>query len=846
MVQQAAGAVPALAPGLPPPDDTLVGRSPGRAAPAHGRRPQSAPRRGGRPAVVRDPGRPRPRRHGRRYRARQAKLNRVVAAKMVLGGSHAGHEDLARFLTEAEAVAAIQHPGIVQVYDFGTHDGLPFLAMELCPGGSLAQKLAGAPLAPKAAADLVSRLARAAQAAHDKGIVHRDLKPANILLAADGSPRITDFGLAKRVASDGHLTRTGALLGTPSYMAPEQATASKHTGPPADIYALGAILYECLTGRPPFRGATAVETLRQVVEAEPVSIRSLQPKVPRDLETICHKALRKEPARRYATAADLAADLDRFLAGEPVLARPVGPVRRGWKWVQRRPVVAGLFAAFVLSLVVGAAATSRWALIAGQRERLARQREQEVREALDVAGRIAVLLASNVLAPIEPPELNREGLRNKGMSPAELGAIEELARLPPQIDRVELIRRILDNPSTARKLSWRLRPVLRALVELDLERRDAVLALVRPRVLEEATDPVGRLVCARIFGRLGAGDDPAARTAAGVLLGALRGDLSPGEQIAALEDLAHLARHLPVETAAWLCGRLPEVAREAPPPALELLTLTCQRACEREPAESRPHETMARELLRRLTRQAGEETQELTLWHRLHAFAIVGVNLDRAEDDRSVAQLVDLAEKLDRPATVEAAADVVGVLAERLDDAPSATPAPGWGRSGARLVPATDDAWLLDGLARAAAGAAGGRRRPAGEAARRRPGDQAGRPGRRLALGEAFPRWQVGYQPARPPPGRGLHRRGGTAGHGARRAAAARPARDRLRRRGGLPRRRSGPAAAGVRDHAGEDGGHPGTAGGAGGGGHGRWAAGPRPAERSAVLGAFRRRSRPG
>jgi hypothetical protein len=673
------------------------------------------------------------------YRARQIRLNRVVALKMILAGSHANPEDQARFLTEAEAVAAIQHPGIVQVYTFGTYEGLPYMAMELCPGGSLAQKLAGTPLPPKEAAALVAQMARAIQAAHDKGIVHRDLKPANILLAADGSPRVTDFGLAKRVAFDSGLTQTGALLGTPSYMAPEQAKASKHTGPPADIYALGAILYECLAGRPPFKGATAVETLQQVMDTEPVSVRTLQPRVPRDLETICHKALHKEPARRYATAADLAADLDRFLAGEPVLARPVGPLERGWKWVKRRPVVTGLFAAFVLSLVGGMASTSRWALIAGQREQLARQREQEVRDALDAAGRIAVLLASNVLAPIGPPEVNREGHRDQGMSPAELAAIEGLAQLPRAIDRVELIRRILDNPATVRKLSWRLQPVLRALVELDLGRRDAVLGVVRPCVLGERGDEASRLVCARIFARLSGDDDPAARAATGLLLDAVGGPLPPGEQIAALEDLAHLAPHLSNETADWLCGRILAAARDAPPDTLRLLATAYNRSNESLPPGRQRHGKLAHELMARLTRQAGEETGELTLWHTLHAFAVVGVRLDPDEARKAVARLVQLAELGDRPATVEAAGEVVRVLADKLDDPARRDADTRLAALAIRLVPKTTDEWYLDGLARALTGTLPGA--DTGRLAKVLADALAAKPAARqlLALAPAFP-----------------------------------------------------------------------------------------------------------
>ena len=266
------------------------------------------------------------------YKARHLKLGRVVALKMILAGGHAGAADLARFKTEAEAVARLQHPNIVQIFEVGEHGGLPFLSLEFCGGGSLDKKLAGTPLPPKEAAALVETLARAVQAAHDKGVVHRDLKPANVLLTEDSTPKITDFGLAKKLDADAGQTRTGAVMGTPSYMAPEQAGGkTAEMGPACDVYSLGAILYECLTGRPPFKAATTLETLQQVMADDPVPPRQLQPKTPRDLETVCLKCLEKQPGRRYGTAPELAEELRRFQAGEPVRARAVGTVERAAK-----------------------------------------------------------------------------------------------------------------------------------------------------------------------------------------------------------------------------------------------------------------------------------------------------------------------------------------------------------------------------------------------------------------------------------------------------------------------------------------------------------------------------------
>ena len=316
------------------------------------------------------------------YKARQQRLGRTVALKMILAGSHAGADLLARFRTEAEAVARLQHPNIVQIYEVGEQDGLPYFSLEFCPGGSLAGKLDSTPLPPDRAAALVEALARGVQAAHDKGVIHRDLKPANVLLGEDGTPRITDFGLAKKLDDATGHTQTGSILGTPSYMAPEQAGGkSKEIGTPADVYALGAILYECLTGRPPFKAATSLDTILQVVSDEPVPPRRLQPKVPRDLETICLECLQKEPAKRYASARLLADDLRHFLAGEPIRARPVPAWERGLKWARRRPALAA--AALVsIAAAVALVAGGLWynARLGAERDAAARARDEAERQ----------------------------------------------------------------------------------------------------------------------------------------------------------------------------------------------------------------------------------------------------------------------------------------------------------------------------------------------------------------------------------------------------------------------------------------------------------------------------------
>jgi serine/threonine protein kinase/tetratricopeptide (TPR) repeat protein len=330
------------------------------------------------------------------YRARQTGLNRLVALKTVLHGAQAGSERRARFRVEAEAAARLQHPNIAQIYEIGEYGGEPYFSLEYVDGPSLAHRLDGTPLPARAAARLVEKLARAMQYAHERGVVHRDLKPANILLQRtedrgqrtdeEGSgaiasvrwplasvlcPKITDFGLAKILAEDGpDRTRTGLVLGTPSYMAPEQAAGTpRDVGPACDVYALGAILYELLTGRPPFKGATTLETVRQVVAEEPVPLTHLQRSVPRDLETVCLKCLEKEPRKRYATAGGLADDLRRFLNNEPIHARPVGRVERLVRWCRRNPRVAGLLVALLLVLAVGfAGVTWQWRRARAERD----------------------------------------------------------------------------------------------------------------------------------------------------------------------------------------------------------------------------------------------------------------------------------------------------------------------------------------------------------------------------------------------------------------------------------------------------------------------------------------------
>ncbi|HEY6722608.1 MAG TPA: protein kinase [Polyangiaceae bacterium] len=292
------------------------------------------------------------------YKAVQIKLGRPVALKMILA-QHAQGEERERFASEGEAVARFQHPNIVQIYEVGEAEGRPYFSLEYVEGGSLEDKFGGKPMAWKPAAELLVILSHAMQAAHARGIVHRDLKPANILLSKDGTPKVTDFGIAKRLDAIKQ-TQTGKILGTPCYMAPEQALGrSDQVGPATDIYALGAILYDALTGRPPFEADNTLDTLMQAVVREPIPPRELQPKIPRDLDVICLKCLEKKPEKRYASAQELADDLERLLRNEPILARPIGTLERCERWARRHPAWAMLMGVSGLALL-GLAATGAW------------------------------------------------------------------------------------------------------------------------------------------------------------------------------------------------------------------------------------------------------------------------------------------------------------------------------------------------------------------------------------------------------------------------------------------------------------------------------------------------------
>jgi serine/threonine protein kinase len=376
------------------------------------------------------------------FRARDPRLNRMVALKLLPGGTKAARKDFIRFRTEAEAVARIRHPNIVSIHEINEADGVAFLALEFVEGGTLADKIARQAQNARLAAKILVPVARGVQAAHDAGIVHRDLKPANILIGFDGVPKITDFGLAKRTDAEvSGPTGTGSMVGTLAYMAHEQMKDSRGVGPAADVYSLGAILYEMLTGRPPFVAESEIHAVYLATTRDPLPVRKLRPDCPADLETVCLKCIDRDPARRYRTAAEFADDLERFLRGEPIRARPAGAVERSVKWAMRNPVPAAAIAATALAVAVAFAAVlvrndrlagdltaaakrSRELDTALEAERRARQTEAMAAE----AGRLAAVSADD--RKVRYAEAHRDAVR------AVEGFCDALSADPAFPDRV--------------------------------------------------------------------------------------------------------------------------------------------------------------------------------------------------------------------------------------------------------------------------------------------------------------------------------------------------------------------------------------------------------------------------
>jgi hypothetical protein len=515
------------------------------------------------------------------YKARHLALKRTVALKMLAAGHpHPGQR--ARFRAEAEAVARLQHPNIVQIHEVGEADGRPFIALEYLAGGSLDKRLAGQPLPPRDAAGLVAALAGAIHLAHSRNLVHRDLKPGNVLLAGEADtpvgqcqPKVTDFGLVRQLDADSGQTSDGVVVGTPSYMAPEQAEGrAGAAGPAADVYALGAILYECLTGRPPFKGATQLETLEEVRSREPAAPSSLNRRVPRDLETICLKCLRKEPERRYSSARELADDLGRFVRGEPVAARPVGRLERVAKWVHRNPTVAGLSAVAALAVVAGTVASVLFGVEASRKadalEKQSIELQAQTRAAQEYARReeeskkdVTRAMLSGLLIPIGNSPL---ALTEPPLDAGEAKALRQLRATGAPI-RLQFLEMALGEPETARRVGRRSDWVVQAVVGCDPSLRADVGCLLIRRIQEPGAPQDVTLACARLGLAVNLGDPGWAERSADAVVVAVRDPALHGsvalvdrdDYLRLAEALAAVSEHLPPARAADRAAEVTDV-----------------------------------------------------------------------------------------------------------------------------------------------------------------------------------------------------------------------------------------------------------------------------------------------
>jgi serine/threonine protein kinase len=406
------------------------------------------------------------------YKARQASLNRVVALKMILAGAFATPRDVQRFRTEAEAAANLDHPNIVPIFEVGEHEGQQYYSMKLVDGGPLSKQPRGD---DRSEVRGLVAVARAVHHAHQHGVLHRDLKPSNVLVDPEGTYYVTDFGLAKRLAdADRSLTETGQVIGTPRYMAPEQAAGRKDLTVAADVYSLGVLLYDRLAGRPPFTADSPLELLRQIRDDAPPRPTTLRPDLPRDLETILLKCLDKDPSRRYDSASSLADDLDRWLTGSPISARPVGPLERTWLWARRNPTlsisgslaVAGLLAATVFSIAFALQFRARARI-----ESAARKAADEARDSLEGT------LARSLVGPLQDETDGSEVL-----SEPEANALWQLAQQPDNGLRYRFLVEGMSGPLSSRQLRTCSEQSLIAVVGLDPSKRSWAARLMTDRL----------------------------------------------------------------------------------------------------------------------------------------------------------------------------------------------------------------------------------------------------------------------------------------------------------------------------------------------------------------------------